>query len=293
MRMKGVAGKVAVVTGSGRGLGRSAALAFADGGAKVVINDPFVGDQGSVADAVVAEIKASGGTAVADQHSVADFDGCAGLIETAVNTFGRIDVLVLCAGNFVKGPLDSLTEDLLDLSLAVHVKGHVGCIKAAVPHMIGQGSGGRIITFASRGAFHNSTAPAYAASKAAIMGLTAHFALSLAQHNITVNCMIPSADTQLFPGSDPVARSRKWTDWVGELPVSTNMSPDYVAPVVAYLASEEAEHVTGRFVYSSGADIAFYPHPLGIQDGGVLARTAEKWTPEDLDRVVPSLLNRG
>jgi NAD(P)-dependent dehydrogenase (short-subunit alcohol dehydrogenase family) len=293
MRMKGVAGKVAVVTGSGRGLGRSTALALANGGAKVVINDPFVNDEGSVADAVVAEIKASGGTAVADQHSVADFDGCAGLIETAVKTFGRVDVLVLCAGNSIKGPLDSLTEELLDLSLAVHVKGHFGCIKAAVPHMIEQGDGGRIITFASRGAFHNSTAPAYAASKAAIMGLTAHFALSLAEHNITVNCMIPSADTQLFPGSDPVARSRKWTNWVGELPVSTNMSPDYIAPVVAYLASEEAEHITGKFVYSSGADIAFYPQPLGIQNGGVLARTAEKWTLEDLDRVVPALLNRG
>jgi NAD(P)-dependent dehydrogenase (short-subunit alcohol dehydrogenase family) len=293
MRMKGVAGKVAVVTGSGRGLGRSTALALANGGAKVVINDPFVNDEGSVADAVVAGIKAGGGTAVADQHSVADFDGCAALIETAVKTFGRVDVLVMCAGNSIKGPLDSLTEELLDSSLAVHVKGHVGCIKAAVPHMIEQGDGGRIITFASRGAFHNSTAPAYAASKAAIMGLTSHFALSLAEHRITVNCMIPSADTQLFPGSDPVARSRKWTNWVGELPVSTNMSPDYVAPVVAYLASEEAQQITGKFVYSSGADIAFYPQPLGIQDGGIIARAAEKWTPEDLDRVVPALLNRG
>jgi NAD(P)-dependent dehydrogenase (short-subunit alcohol dehydrogenase family) len=293
MRMKGVAGKVAVVTGSGRGLGRSTALALANGGAKVVINDPFVNDEGSVADAVVAGIKAGGGTAVADQHSVADFDGCAALIETAVKTFGRVDVLVMCAGNSIKGPLDSLTEELLDSSLAVHVKGHVGCIKAAVPHMIEQGDGGRIITFASRGAFHNSTAPAYAASKAAIMGLTSHFALSLAEHSITVNCMIPSADTQLFPGSDPVARSRKWTNWVGELPVSTNMSPDYVAPVVAYLASEEAQQITGKFVYSSGADIAFYPQPLGIQDGGIIARAAEKWTPEDLDRVVPALLNRG
>ena len=291
--MKGVAGKVAVVTGSGRGLGRSTALALANGGAKVVINDPFVNDEGSVADAVVAEIKASGGTAVADQHSVADFAGSAALIETAIKSFGRIDVLVLCAGNSIKGPLDSLTEELLDSSLAVHVKGHVGCIKAAVPHMIEQGDGGRIITFASRGAFHNSTAPAYAASKAAIMGLTSHFALSLAEHSITVNCMIPSADTQLFPGSDPVARSRKWTNWVGELPVSTNMSPDYVAPVVAYLASEEAQQITGKFVYSSGADIAFYPQPLGIQDGGIIARAAEKWTPEDLDRVVPALLNRG
>ena len=125
------------------------------------------------------------------------------------------------------------------------------------------------------------------------MGLTSHFALSLAEHSITVNCMIPSADTQLFPGSDPVARSRKWTNWVGELPVSTNMSPDYVAPVVAYLASEEAQQITGKFVYSSGADIAFYPQPLGIQDGGIIARAAEKWTPEDLDRVVPALLNRG
>src|ERR1700679_2300611 len=127
-RMKGVAGKVAVVTGSGRGLGRSTALAFAAGGAKVVINDPFQSDQGSVADAVVAEIKASGGTAVADQHSVADFDGCAALIETAVKTFGRIDVLVLCAGNSIKGPLDSLTEELLDSSLPVPATEHFGCI---------------------------------------------------------------------------------------------------------------------------------------------------------------------
>src|ERR1700759_964026 len=129
MRMKGVTGKVAVVTGSGRGLGRSTALALAAGGAKVVINDPFVGDQGSVADAVVAGIKASGGAAVADQPSVADFCGRASIIETALKAFGRIDVLVLCAGNSIKGPLDSLTEELLDSSLAVHVKGHFGCIK--------------------------------------------------------------------------------------------------------------------------------------------------------------------
>src|SRR5439155_23615303 len=146
------------------------------------------------------------------------------------------------------------TEEHLDSILSVHVKGHFACIKAAAKPMIAQKSGA-IITVASRGAFYGG-ATVYAAAKAGIMGLTASLSRELKPHGITHNFLLASADTQLFPNGATRVREN--------LPSSLSRDPEDVAPVVAYLVSDAAKGVTGRFIYASGGDICLYGQPLQL-----------------------------
>ncbi|MEU6579078.1 SDR family NAD(P)-dependent oxidoreductase [Streptomyces sp. NPDC046805] len=253
-----LSGKVAVVTGGG-GVGCGVSLDLAARGAKVVVNDLVLGDVKLTAENVVAEIRAAGGEAVADGNNVATFDSSTKIIGTAIEKFGRIDFLVMYAGNFVADSVADLTEERWHNSLAVHLTGPMGCAKAAVQHMTKQGDGGRIITVASRAAFL-APIPAYAAATAGIMGLTSALAAGLAPAGITANRLIPSATTQLFPGQDANART------MGML-ASITLGPDYIALVVTYLVSDQAGEVTGRFVHASGGDICIYAEPLGLHGG--------------------------
>lgn len=284
--------KVAVVTGSGRGIGREIALALAAEDVAVVINDLGTDDSGNrSADLVVKEIEAKGGTATANYDSVAELAGCERIVGTAIANFGRVDVVVNPAGNLISADLDELTEEAFDLSMAVHVKGHLGTTKAALPHMIEQG-GGRIIMFASLAAFFANKYPAYASAKAAIMGMSSQLARSLARHNITVNCILPSAETLLFPektrGQAGYGRGS-----MARKPVPVSMDPERVPPMIVYLAtSETAKTITGRFVYASGNDIMFYASPLINTDHNIVIRKdGDKWTTKDLEKVIPSLVS--
>jgi 3-oxoacyl-[acyl-carrier protein] reductase len=281
--------RVAVVTGGGGGIGRAVSLGLAAHGVRVLVNDFSRGEDGvGAADRVVEEIRAAGGEAAASYHSVASFDSCAAIIDSAVQAFGRLDILVMCAGNLVPASLDELTEEDLDRSFAVHVKGHLGCSKYAARQMIKQGDGGRIIMFGSRNAWFNPKYPAYGSAKAAIMGLSSHLSETLKEHGITVNCMLPSAQTQLFSESDPSKRSGGGKPTrLGRMPASTDLSPDTVAPVIVYLASLEGGHLTGEFVYASGSDVCFYRSPFGIKDRNVLLRKQGTWTPEEIGQVLP------
>jgi NAD(P)-dependent dehydrogenase (short-subunit alcohol dehydrogenase family) len=281
-------GKSAVVTGGGSGgIGRAVALALASEGAGVVVNDIARDAAGkNIADTVVEEIKKAGGKAVANGDSVATMEGGANIIHTAVSNFGRIDILVNCAGNFKRTPVLEMTEKEWESILSVHLKGHFTCCMAAVREMVKQKSG-RIINFSSRAAMSGGGNIAYGSAKAGILGLTLALAVELKNYGITVNCIVPSADTKLFPGPRPKMLG-------GGLPPSLSLEPDHIAPVVAYLATDEAKDINGRLLYASGGDICFYSTPIDV--GGptdMFIRKMGKWTIDELAAVVPPLLGIG
>ena len=282
--MEGFDSKVAVITGGGRGLGRVIALALAERGTRIAVNDIFSDESGGwAAEEVVGEIESVGGEAFADHEDVSSWSGAERLMQAAVDRYGSIDILVLCAGTNAAVGLMDVSEAQWDATIAVHLKGHSGCMRAAAQRMIEQGNGGRMITLASRGAFFSKSAP-YAAAKAGIMGLSIEAARELAPHGITVNCLLPSATTQLFPGKDPGDRL------MGGMPESVDLSPEAIAPVVTYLASADSANVTGRFVYASGEDICFYQTPLLLTGFPTFLRKVGGWTAEELSQALPSVI---
>jgi NAD(P)-dependent dehydrogenase (short-subunit alcohol dehydrogenase family) len=299
-------GKVAVVTGGGGGIGGGIAKALAVEGVSVVVNDIPRSDGVSAADKVVDEIKNAGGNAVASYDSVTTMEGGENIVKTAVSNFGRVDILVNCAGNFK--PMTNIiemTEDDWDSVVDVHLKGHFSCIKAAAAEMIKQESG-RIITFSSRAAFAGGGGPrpssppppppppedgprksggppgldlAYTAAKAGIVGLTMALAGVLGAHGITVNAILPSANTNLFPGTTP-------RGGMG-FPATVFLDPEYLAPVVVYLCTDEAKDITGQLFYASGGDVCIYNRPLQPKS---FIRKNGKWTIDELGELIPPLL---
>jgi NAD(P)-dependent dehydrogenase (short-subunit alcohol dehydrogenase family) len=252
-------GKVAVVTGSGRGVGRGIALALAREGAKVVINDVGceVDGRGSAEDPaaqVVNEIKAIGGDAAPNYDSVASFSGAENIIKTAVEKFGRIDILVNNAGIVRDRSIAKMTEDDFDAVLAVHLKGTFNCGRHAIPLMREQGYG-RIINITSsaglRGNFGQSN---YGAAKAGIMGLTLVWAIELGKYGITVNAMAPAGLTRMvgtIPGME------------GKEP-PPEMNAELNGPMVAFLASQKAAHVNGQIFGRRGFGYTIFQQPRPI-----------------------------
>ena len=252
-------GKVAVVTGSGRGVGRGIALALAREGAKVVINDVGceVDGRGSAEDPaaqVVNEIKAMGGDAAPNYDSVASFSGAENIIKTAVAKFGRLDILVNNAGIVRDRSIAKMSEEDFDAVLAVHLKGTFNCGRHAIPLMREQGYG-RIINITSsaglRGNFGQSN---YGAAKAGIMGLTLVWAIELGKYGITVNAMAPAGLTRMvgtIPGME------------GEEP-PPEMNPELNGPMVAFLASEKAAHVNGQIFGRRGFGYTIFQQPRPI-----------------------------
>ncbi|MDE3076398.1 MAG: SDR family NAD(P)-dependent oxidoreductase [Chloroflexota bacterium] len=290
MAAQTLTGKVAVVTGGAGGIGRAVALALSAEGAKVVVND--VGrDAGgaSAAERVAREIEEAGGSAAANSDSVDTVRGGESIVETALSHFGRVDILVNCAGNLKRGGVTELSEEDWDAQIDVQLKGHFTCTRAAVMDMAKRKSG-RIINIASRAAFPwtpgGGPAPglpggsqfAYGTAKAAIMGLTTNLARDLAPLGITVNAILPSADTPMFPGKFPRG---------AELPGSQALEPEYVAPIIAYLATDQAAGITGQFIYASGFDVCIYDRPLLPS---VFVRKDAKWTVQELAEAIPPLL---
>jgi NAD(P)-dependent dehydrogenase (short-subunit alcohol dehydrogenase family) len=234
-------GRVAVVTGAGRGIGRAHALLLADRGASVVVNDlggsmEGVGSDAEPASDVAAEIVAAGGAAIADTSDVATTDGAESLIARAVETFGRIDVLVNNAGIVRWVGIQDADADHLAAHLTVHVGGSFNTTRAAWPHMRDQGYG-RIVMTTSTGMFGLRKNFAYATAKAALIGLTRGLTIEGAAHGIKVNLIAPAAFTRM--AGQPLEQA------------PPEMSPDLVAPMVALLA-HEACPVSGE-IYAAGA----------------------------------------
>jgi NAD(P)-dependent dehydrogenase (short-subunit alcohol dehydrogenase family) len=253
---KSLKGKTAVITGGGGGIGRAVALAMSEEGANIVVNDISKDKKGIMAaDMVADEIKKSKGRAVANYDSVASFAGGINIIKTAIESFGTVDILVNCAGNFKAMPTVEMLENDWDSIMSVHVKGHLSCIKAALPFMLKQKSG-RIINISSRAAFgHLAASLPYATAKTAILGFTTSLSIEMKPFNITVNAVLPSASTNLFPGKEKEIRSDGFL-------YPESLDPEWVAPVIAYLATDQAGQITGQFIYASGGDICIYDQPL-------------------------------
>jgi NAD(P)-dependent dehydrogenase (short-subunit alcohol dehydrogenase family) len=234
-------GRVAVVTGAGRGIGRAHALLLAERGASVVVNDlggsmDGVGEDAGPAAAVAAEIVAAGGAAVGDGSDVASPAGAQALVDTAAERFGRIDVVVNNAGIVRWAGLPEADLDNLERHLAVHVAGSFNTTRAAWPHMVEQGYG-RVVMTGSSGMFGLPTNLSYATAKAALIGMTRSLTTAGAEHGIEVNVIAPAAMTRMAGRED---------DGPG-----SPMASSLVAPMVAFLAHEDCP-VSGE-VYAAGA----------------------------------------
>jgi NAD(P)-dependent dehydrogenase (short-subunit alcohol dehydrogenase family) len=299
-----VQGKVAVVTGAGRGIGRGVALALAAAGAQVVVNDYGVDLHGQAPTAgpafdVVTEIKHAGGKAagdaVANTDSVATWSGGASIINTAVQTFGRIDILVTCAGILRDRMIFNMSEDDFNSVLAVHLQGTFNCIRHAAPLMRQQRSG-RIITFSSgSGLFGNPGQANYGSAKAAISGLTKVVARDLGQYGITCNSICPVAATRMTL-TDEVIKARELRKQQGiireerALAQLEDLKPEDVAPMVVFLASDYAATVNGQFFLCAGGSISLISQPRAVK---TIFKPDARWTLDELDDVVPVTLAEG
>lgn len=240
-------GRVAVVTGAGRGLGRAYARLLAERGAKVVVNDLGGSMEGDGEDAgpaqkVVEEITAAGGEAVADTHDVSVPSGARAIIDAAIGNFGRIDVLVNNAGIIRYAGLPDIEAENLERHLAVHLVGSFNTLRAAWPHFVEQGYGRAVLTTSS-GMFGLDNNLSYAAAKAGTVGLARSARLAGEPHNIKVNLIAPAAMTRMGGGEQP--------DDAQPVPGQPYMPSGAVAPMVAYLAHESCP-VNGE-IYTAGA----------------------------------------
>ncbi|GAC1368493.1 MAG: SDR family oxidoreductase [Polyangiales bacterium] len=243
--------KVAIVTGAGGGIGRSHALLFAKEGAKVVVNDVggTRGGEGasrSMADQVVDEIKKAGGQAVGHYESIADGKGAESLVKTAVDAFGRADVLVNNAGILRDKSFLKMDEAMFDLVIAVHLRGTFLCSQAFARQCVAQGGGGRIVNTTSvSGMMGNFGQTNYSAAKAGIYGITRTTAIELQKHRMTVNAIAPIAKTRM-------------TEDLPMMQGVDNMTPEHISPAALFLASDLCGDVTGSVLAVAGGRLYAY-----------------------------------
>jgi NAD(P)-dependent dehydrogenase (short-subunit alcohol dehydrogenase family) len=270
-----LAGKVVAVTGAGRGIGRAVALACAAEGAAVVVNDYGVGIDGAepsseVADAVVAEIEALGGTAIAVADSVTTMAGGERIVQAAVDTYGRIDGAVCVAGILRERMLFNMSEDEWDAVVETHLKGTFTVFRAASAVMRKQEGGGALVGFTSGVGMWGSVSQAnYAAAKGGIVALVRSAAVGLQKYGVTANAIAPVAQTRM----------------AANVPGGTAETGDAedVAPMVVYLLSDAARDVTGQTYTVVGGKVALWSQPREIRE---LVKDG-RWTPEELAAALP------
>jgi NAD(P)-dependent dehydrogenase (short-subunit alcohol dehydrogenase family) len=273
-------GRVAIVTGGGRGIGAEIARAFARDGAAVVVNDLGAAPDGSGDDKmpvhdVVAEITAAGGAAVADDGDVSDVRTGQRLVDTAVEKFGKLDVLVNVAGILRDRMIFNLSEEDWDAVIRVHLKGHYSTVRPASAYFREQRNPNghyRIINFSSASGLYGAPGqPNYAAAKMGVIGLTYSLAQGLARYGVTANAIAPGAATRLtatVPG-----------DKVPELEFSADeLAPENITPIVTYLASTRSSWLTGRTLAAAGYEVELISNPEAIRQ----ISTTGKWEFETL-----------
>lgn len=285
-------GRVVIVTGAGRGLGRAHALEFARQGAKVVVNDLGVARDGTgqasdgPAHDVVREIKELGGEAVTSGHDIATAEGAEGLIATAVEAFGRLDVLVNNAGFLRDRMLINLSEEEWDAVMRVHLKGHFLPLKNAGAYWRAEAKAGRpvdariINTSSGAGLLGSVGQGNYSAAKAGIVGLTLVAAAELGRYGVTVNAIAPAARTRM---TEEVFAQTMAAPEPGAFDA---MAPENVSPLVVWLGSAESREVTGRVFEVEGGKVCVmegFRHGPATDNGG-------RWDPADLGPVVTDLL---
>jgi NAD(P)-dependent dehydrogenase (short-subunit alcohol dehydrogenase family) len=268
-------GKVVIITGSGAGIGRAHALAFAKEGAKIVVNDlggdRAGGGKGSeAADKVVAEIKAQGGDAVANYESVSTREGADSILWSALSKYGRVDVLVNNAGVLRDRSFLNMTDTDWDLVQNVHLKGTYFCSQVVGRQFKVQGKGGRIInTTSMSGLLGNFGQGNYSAAKAGIYGLTRTLSIEFAKMGVTVNAVAPVALTRMT--EDLQMLKGMTADQIG---------PQYISPVVLFLASDSSADITGQIVGVHGPKVFLYK--MEQTDGLEKDPAKGFWTPQEL-----------
>lgn len=283
-------GKVAVITGSGRGIGRGIARLMAREGAMVVVNDlgtslDGTGADVSVAEQVAREIDPSGERAVFNSYSVSDFEAAGAMIQQAVDEFGKLDIVVNVAGILRDRMIFNMSPEEWQAVIDVHLKGTFNTCRWAAIRFREQGIGGRLINFSSSSAFGAPGQPNYAAAKAGIIGLTLSCANALARNNVTANAILPGAATRMID-SIPRAREAALAEsgkLPSELAIGTERDPDNIAPIVTYLASDAAADINGHLFASYGYNIALMSQPKIIKT----LRADHRWTVEELCELIP------
>jgi NAD(P)-dependent dehydrogenase (short-subunit alcohol dehydrogenase family) len=282
-----LSGKVAIVTGSGRGIGRAHALALAAAGAKVVVNDlggTLSGEGADLtpAEEVVGEIRAVAGEAIADGENVADFEGAGRLVEHAVDELGRLDIVVNNAGILRDRMLVNMAEDEWDAVIAVHLKGHFAVTHHAAAHWRERAKAGeqlraRVINTSSpSGLFGNVGQTNYGAAKAGIAAFTIIAAQELGRYGVTVNCLAPNART----------RMTEETFEMGSAPEGFDpLDPANISPVVVALCADEAQDITGQVFHIWGGAV----NALQGWTSGELFQSDDGW---DADALLGAMLER-
>jgi NAD(P)-dependent dehydrogenase (short-subunit alcohol dehydrogenase family) len=286
-------GRVAIVTGAGRGIGRGYALELARQGAKIVVNDLGSGIDGartseSPAAEVVEEIHSIGGEAVTSTDDVSDWEGAGRLVRTAIDTFGGLDILVNNAGIVRDRMLANMTIDEWDAVITVHLRGTFAPVRWAATHWRERSKDAKpndarvINTTSAAGLYGNLGQANYGAAKAGIAAFTIIAASELSRYGVTVNAIAPGARTRMTERVNPGAYEAVAP---GEFDAS---DPENVAPLVAWLASPEAAHITGRVFNVRGGQISVaegWSAGPRIDKGG-------RWDPTELGSVVTGLVNR-
>jgi NAD(P)-dependent dehydrogenase (short-subunit alcohol dehydrogenase family) len=278
-------GKTAIVTGAGRGLGRSHALALASAGANVVVNDPGMDVHGAgtspVAQQVVDEILAAGGQAVVNTDSCAGFAEAEAMVTQAVDNFGGLDILVNNAGILRDRTIFNMTEDEWDAVIHVHLKGHFAPTRHACAYWrsefkAGRPRPGRIISTTSQtGLFGNPGQANYAAAKGGIASMTQVIAMEMARFGVTVNAIAPAA------------RTRMSEELIGPAPEGLDtMAPENVSPIIVWLASDDAHWVTGQIFHMMGGRC---DRLEGWRIAATRTRTGRHWQAEELADTVRAL----
>ncbi|WP_068280998.1 SDR family NAD(P)-dependent oxidoreductase [Aldersonia kunmingensis] len=269
--------RVAVITGAGRGLGRAYALLLAAKGAKVIVNDTGSAISGTdgdidVADSVVAEIRAAGGDAIACSESVATADGGQAIVNAALDSYGRIDILIHNAGNNRYASLTEMTYEDFDAVLDVHLRGAFNVVRQAFPHMCDAGYGRVVLTSSIGGIYGNKRVANYAVSKAGMIGLSNVVALEGAEHGVKSNVIVPAALTRLAEGLDTSAYPP--------------MEPELTAPAVGWLAHENCS-ITGEMLVAIAGRVAraYIAETPGVYQPA--------WTIEDVGERIDAIRDTG
>lgn len=292
-------GRSGVVTGAGRGIGREIALALAAEGAKLLVNDPGVsrvgvGSDAAPADEVVAEIRKHGGTAMANYDSVTDFTAAERIVKSCVDNFGRIDILVNCAGVLRDRMIFNMAEEEWDMVLSVHLKGTFNMCRHA-SRLMREQRYGRIINVASAAWLGSTGQSNYSAAKGGIVSFTRSIARELGRYGVTCNCIVPMAATRMTLDDDVKAKFKMQLE-KGEISQEryeelVNMpGPEFVAPAVVYLATDAAANINGLVVRSAGGTVGVYSEPSIVKIIHKDYRKEGPWTVDELADLVPKIL---
>ncbi len=274
-----LAGKSIIVTGAGRGIGRAIAIMLAKSGANVLVNDLGGNAQGEGSDSspsakVVAEITSSGGAAIANYSSVTENDSAEAIVQTCINTFGRVDGLVNNAGILKDTIFHKMSEEQFDLVIDVHLKGSFNMSRACAPHFRAQQSGCLVHMTSTSALIGNLAQANYMAAKLGVVGLSKSIALDMSRYNVRSNCISPFAYSRLIGTLPSETDEQK-----ARLEILKQMTPEKIAPLATALFGEGAKDVTGQVFAVRNNEIFLMSQPRPIRS----VQTSDGWTPETVN----------